>query len=162
MGTIEKDKNRIRYLMTPIFKKIAIASDHAGFALKKDFIETLESLAITVMDLGTFSEESTDYPDFAHKVVGSILKEEAQAGVLICGTGIGMSIAANRHSRIRAAVCNEGTTSARLARAHNNANILCLGERLIGPEAAKDTLFTFVTTPFDAGERHQRRLNKIG
>lgn len=147
--------------MTPIFKKIVIASDHAGFFLKKVLIKTLESLSITVVDLGTFTEESTDYPDYAQHVVASILKEEVQAAVLICGTGIGMSIAANRHSGIRAAVCNEGTTSARLARAHNNANILCLGERLIGPEAAKDTMLTFMTTAFEGNERHRRRLNKI-
>jgi len=147
--------------VTPIFKKVAIACDHAGLPLKKVFIKTLESLNITVLDLGTFTEESSDYPDYAQHVVTSLRNEEAQAGVLICGTGIGMSIAANRHSGIRAAVCNEGTTSARLARAHNNANILCLGERLIGPEAAKDTLLTFITTAFENEERHLRRLNKI-
>ncbi|MBN9413211.1 MAG: ribose 5-phosphate isomerase B [Candidatus Paracaedimonas acanthamoebae] len=147
--------------MIPIFKKIAIASDHAGFPLKKVLIKTLENLNINVFDLGTFTEESADYPDYARQVVSSILTEEVPAGVLICGTGIGMSIAANRHSGIRAAVCNEGTTSARLARAHNNANILCLGERLIGPEAAKDTLLTFITTAFEDEERHRRRLSKI-
>ncbi|AIL13236.1 ribose 5-phosphate isomerase [Candidatus Paracaedimonas acanthamoebae] len=147
--------------MTPVFKKIAIASDHAGFPLKKALIKTLESLNIAVFDLGTFTEESSDYPDYAQQVVTSLLNEEVQAGVLICGTGIGMSIAANRHSGIRAAVCNEGTTSARLARAHNDANILCLGERLIGPEAARDTLLTFIATAFEEDERHRRRLSKI-
>lgn len=147
--------------MTFVFKKIAIASDHAGFPLKKILVSMLESLDITVVDLGTFTEDSTDYPDYARQVVASLLTEEVQGGVLVCGTGIGMSIAANRHSGIRAAVCNEGTTSARLARAHNNANILCLGERLIGPEAAKDTLLTFITTAFEDDERHRRRLSKI-
>lgn len=147
--------------MTPVFKKVAIASDHAGFPLKQALIKMLESLKIGVIDLGVFSEESSDYPDYAQYAVTSLLNEEVQAGVLICGTGIGMSIAANRHSGIRAAVCNEGTTSARLARAHNNANILCLGERLIGPEAAKDTLLTFMTTAFEDDERHRRRLRKL-
>lgn len=147
--------------MELIFQNIVIASDHAGFALKQDFIKTLEALGITVRDLGTFSEESTDYPDYASRVVDVLLQEPSFAGVLICGTGIGMSMAANRHAGIRAAVCNEGTTSARLARAHNNANILCLGERLIGPEAAKDTLLTFMATPFEGNERHRRRLSKI-
>ena len=147
--------------MTFVFKKIVIASDHAGFPLKRMLISMLEDLKVSVVDLGAFSTESTDYPDYARQVVASLLTEEAQGGILVCGTGIGMSIAANRHSGIRAAVCNEGTTSARLARAHNNANILCLGERLIGPEAAKDTLLTFITTAFEDDQRHRRRLSKI-
>lgn len=144
-----------------IFKTIAIGSDHAGLALKQQIIEMLGD-TVTWIDVGPHDTASVDYPDYANLVVAEIQTGRANAGILVCGTGIGMSIAANRHKGIRAAVCNEGTTSARLARAHNDANILCLGERLIGPEAALDTCRMFLETPADTGPRHARRVEKLG
>lgn len=138
-----------------------IASDHAGFRLKETLKSYLNSQGHQVQDLGTDSEESVDYPDYALKVVGHIKAEQDSVGILICGTGIGMSIAANRHPGVRAAVCNEGVRSAVLARQHNNANILCLGARLIDEKIALETLQAFIDTPFEGG-RHQRRVDKLG
>src|SRR5215472_10888171 len=118
---------------------IDIAADHGGFELKATLVDFLRERGIEVEDLGTDGPGSVDYPDFAEAVVEALLAGRAQRGVLICGTGIGMSIAANRHKGIRAALCHDGLT-ARLPRQHNDANILCLGGRLLGVEAAKDCL----------------------
>jgi ribose 5-phosphate isomerase B len=139
---------------------VAIAADHAGFELKAALIGEIEALGLTPLDLGTDSGQSVDYPDFAAAVARALAERKAQRGVLMCGTGIGMSIAANRHPAVRAALCHDGL-SARLAREHNDANVLVMGARLIGPETAKDCLKIFLSTPFDGGERHRRRVAKL-
>lgn len=140
-------------------KPIAIASDHAGYELKSALIEEIRSSGREVLDLGTDSIASVDYPDFADTLAGVILEGRADQGVLVCGTGIGIAIAANRHLGIRAATCHDETT-ARLARAHNDANVLALGARIVGLEVAKDCLRGFLGTGFAAG-RHQRRVDKL-
>jgi ribose 5-phosphate isomerase B len=140
--------------------KIGIANDHAGFDLKKSLIDHLKGSSYEIIDLGSHTQDSVDYPDFANLLCEAILKSDFNQGILICGTGIGMSIAANRHKGIRAAVCNEGPRSAELARKHNNANILCLGARIIDEQLACKTLDMFLRTEFE-GERHLRRLEKI-
>lgn len=142
-------------------KKIFIGNDHAGKDLK-DIISNhiLENYKeIEVINMGTDSYESCDYPDYAIKVSLEVLKNEDSIGILICGTGIGMSITANKIKGIRAALCYN-STAAKLARLHNNANILCLGQRLIGSELAKDIVDTFINTEFQEG-RHLIRINKI-
>lgn len=140
---------------------IAIASDHAGFNLKSKLIEELIAMGYEVLDLGTSdAETSVDYPDFANALAEAIKSGRCEKGVLICGTGIGISIAANRHPGIRAAVCHD-ETSARLCREHNDANVLALGERLIGEVVAKDCLAAFLNTDF-GGDRHVRRVAKLG
>ena len=138
---------------------IAIASDHAGFDLKEALKAELLAMNFKVLDLGTDSVESVDYPDFADAMAGALGDGRAARGVLICGTGIGIGIAANRHRHVRAAVCHD-TVSARLARAHNDANVLALGARLLGIEVAKDCLRTFFATAFEGG-RHARRVAKL-
>ncbi len=138
---------------------VAIAADHGGFELKSILIPELRALGHDVLDLGTMSRDSVDYPDFAEALAGAIRDGRAARGVLVCGSGIGMSIAANRHRAIRAALVHD-STSARLARQHNDANVLVLGGRLLGPELAKDCLKTFFTTPFDGG-RHAQRVAKM-
>jgi ribose 5-phosphate isomerase B len=139
--------------------KIAVGSDHGGFAYKQMIIEFLEKTGHEVYDAGCYSTDSVDYPDFAEAVCGKVWSGECERGILICGTGIGMSIAANRHPEIRAALCHEAFT-ARMSREHNNANVLCLGERVLGPEIALDVVGTWVETEF-AGGRHQHRLDKL-
>jgi ribose 5-phosphate isomerase B len=139
--------------------KVAIGSDHAGFRLKKELRDFISSLGIEVKDFGCYSEDSCDYPDIARLVSLSVVQGEYNEGILICGTGIGMSIAANKIKGIRAAVGNE-LLSVRLAREHNNANILTLGSRIIGSEVAKEAVKIFIETPF-LGGRHQRRVDKI-
>lgn len=140
---------------------IAIASDHAGYALKEQLKPFLESLGYNALDLGTHSEESVDYPDFGRAVAQSITSKQAEFGIVICGSGIGISIAANRHPGVRAALCSEGL-SAELSRLHNNANVLALGARLIGIEAAKECVRRFLATPYEEGGRHQKRVDKLG
>ncbi len=140
---------------------IAIASDHAGFALKQVLKERLQKDGFAALDLGTHDAQSTDYPDYANRLADAMKDGKAARGVLVCGTGIGISIAANRHRHVRAALCHD-VSSARLARQHNDANVLALGARLIGEEAALDTLQAFLTTGFDGGERHSRRVAKLG
>lgn len=140
---------------------IAIASDHAGFQLKSQLIEELNNLGYSVVDLGTEDKASTDYPDYGFAMAQAIKDGKADRGVLICGTGIGISIAANRYPWIRAGVCSS-PTDARLTRQHNDANVLAMGERLIGDEVAKECLRVFLETEFDGGERHARRVNKLG
>jgi ribose 5-phosphate isomerase B len=138
---------------------LALASDHAGFEFKQKAGKLLEELGVPYKDFGTNSPEATDYPDWAHRAAEAVSKGECDRGILICGTGIGMSIAANKHKGVRAAAC-ESATAARLSRLHNNANILTLGERLVGWECVVDIIKTFLTTPFEGG-RHERRVNKI-
>ena len=139
---------------------IAIAADHAGFDLKSALVEELRKGGANVVDLGTHSTDSVDYPDFADALAKAIGAGQAARGVLVCGTGIGISIAANRHKGIRAALCRD-STDARLAREHNDANVLVLGGRTTGVEAARDCLRSFLSTPFGGG-RHQRRVEKMG
>lgn len=138
---------------------IAIASDHAGFELKQMLRAELEAQGFAVLDLGADGLESVDYPDFANVLSAAMRDGKADRGVLVCGTGIGISIAANRHRNIRAALCHD-SVSARLARQHNDANVLALGARLIGTEVAKDCLKVFLETPFDGG-RHLSRVEKL-
>lgn len=138
---------------------VALASDHAGFAYKEQIKKLLEELAVSFKDYGTFSGEPTDYPDWAHRAADAMAAGECDRGIFICGTGIGMSIIANKHKGIRAAAC-ESTTAARLSRQHNDANVLALGERVTGWEAAADIIRTFLSTPFEGG-RHERRVKKI-
>lgn len=138
---------------------IAIASDHAGFDLKHLLKEELAVAGHPVLDLGADSKDSVDYPDFANKLAEMINTGVAERGVLICGTGIGISIAANRHRAIRAALCHDAL-SARMARQHNDANVLVLGARLIGVEVARDCLHVFLSTAFDGG-RHALRVAKL-
>lgn len=139
--------------------KIAVGSDHGGFELKELIISALRDMGQEVESVGCHSPESVDYPDLAEKVCALVQNGSCERGILVCGTGIGMSIAANRHQAIRAALCHEAFT-ARMSREHNNANVLCLGGRVIGPEIALDILKTWVETEF-AGGRHQRRVEML-
>ncbi len=138
---------------------VAVAADHGGYELKSVLLPELRALGFDVLDLGTNSLEAVDYPDFAEKVAAAVEAGKARFGLLICGTGIGMSIAANRHRKVRAALCHDVTT-ARLARQHNDAHVLTMGGRLLGSEAAKDCLKTFLSTSFEGG-RHARRVAKL-
>jgi ribose 5-phosphate isomerase B len=143
------------------FKLIAIGSDHAGFDLKTKLAAELKSTGYQVIDLGTKDgTTSVDYPDFGKAVAEAVASGKADAGVAVCGTGIGISIAANRVPGVRAALCHD-VTSARLCREHNDANVLALGQRLVGEVVAKDCLHTFQNTEF-AGDRHVRRVQKLG
>lgn len=139
---------------------VALAADHGGYALKEELKSELANLGVNCIDLGTDSGDSVDYPDFGRAVADALIEGRAERGVIICGTGIGIAIAANRIGGIRAAVCHDATT-ARLAREHNDANVLALGARIIGREVAIDCLRTFLSTPFDGGERHTRRVAKL-
>lgn len=139
--------------------KIAIASDHAGFDLKEILIEYLKEKGIEVLDKGPFSTDSVDYPDYAKLLTKDVLSKEADFGIGICGTGIGMNIACNKQKGIRAALCSD-SLSARLTRQHNNANVLNLGARIIGVELAKDIVDNFLSGEFEAG-RHQKRIDKL-
>ena len=140
-------------------ERIPIASDHAGFALKESLKARLTALGFEVQDLGTSSEASTDYPDYAHPLAEEVLTGEVMRGVLICGTGLGMSYAANRHAHVRAAVAWNSEVAA-LARQHNNANVLVLPARFVTPVEAEAILQAWLDTPFDGG-RHERRIEKI-
>lgn len=140
-------------------KIIAVGSDHAGSALKQLLIEEIGVLGHQAMNLGTDGPESVDYPDFGYAVANAVASGAADLGVVVCGSGIGISIAANRHPKVRAALCTSGLM-ARLARQHNDANVLALGERLIGVEVARDCLHAFLDTGFEGG-RHQRRVDKL-
>jgi ribose 5-phosphate isomerase B len=139
--------------------KLAIGSDHAGFALKERLRATLLAWGHEVADQGTDSEASTDYPLFAAKVARAVGEGRAERGLLVCGTGIGMAIAANRLPQVRAANCND-IYSVRLAREHNDANVLTLGARVVAAEHAEALLREFLATPF-AGGRHQRRVDQL-
>ena len=139
--------------------KIALGSDHGGLNLKKQIILHLESKNIEIKDFGTYTEDSCDYPDYALKVAEVVVAEKFELGILICGTGIGIGIAANKVPGIRAALCHD-TFSAHATREHNNANILTLGERVIGVGLALDIMDAFISAKFQ-GERHQKRIDKI-
>ena len=138
---------------------VALASDHAGVALKTDLVEWLGNNGFEPLDLGPNSTDSVDYPDYADKIADSLQAGEAAFGVLVCGTGIGISIAANRHRHVRAALCST-STDARLTRLHNDANVLALGARTMGTEVALDCLKAFLETEYEGG-RHQRRIDKM-
>lgn len=146
--------------MSDNIKKIAIASDHAGFALKAKLIQHIEGLGHKVVDLGPETDARVDYPDYGYKLAEAIVGGAADFGVAICGSGIGISIALNRYSGVRAALCHDAT-SARLSRQHNDANVLALGERLIGPAVAPECVDVFLTTEFEGG-RHAGRVEKLG
>ncbi|MCS7243946.1 MAG: ribose 5-phosphate isomerase B [Candidatus Calescibacterium sp.] len=143
-----------------MFSKVFVGSDHAGFNLKKIIIEyIINNFDVEVVDKGTYSESSCDYPDYAMEVCREVQKYPNSVGILICGTGIGMSIVANKFENIRAALCSN-STAAKFARLHNDSNVLCLGGRIIGQETAKDIVKTFLETSFEGG-RHQKRVEKI-
>jgi len=142
-------------------RTVALASDHAGYELKAQIAGQLEGAGYTVLDLGTDGPASVDYPDFAAALAAAVTDGRAQRGVLVCGSGIGISIAANRHPGIRAALVHDVTT-ARLSREHNDANVIALGARIVGPEIAKDCVEVFLKTDFEGGERHSRRIAKMG
>lgn len=140
-------------------RTIALAADHAGFPLKQALASELRALGYDVLDLGTHSLESVDYPDFGRALGQAVAEGRAPRGVAVCGSGIGIAIAANRNPAVRAALCHD-ETSARLARQHNDANVLALGARLIGEEVAKACLKVFLETDFEGG-RHQARVAKL-
>ena len=139
--------------------KIAIASDHGGFELKQNLIEYYKKQGLMLEDLGTYSTQSCDYPDIADKMAQVILSHNADLGILICGTGIGISIAANRHKGIRAALLYDDF-SAEMAHKHNNANIICFGGRTMKPEDVIRRIDIFLHTDYEGG-RHQQRLDKL-
>lgn len=139
--------------------KVAIASDHGGYTLKESLKAHLAEKQIQVIDCGTDSTESCDYPDFAKKACALVLDGAADYGILVCGTGIGMSMAANKIRGIRAALCGD-VFSAHFTRAHNDANVITLGARVVGPGLAECILDEFLKTPFEGG-RHERRVRKI-
>jgi len=139
---------------------IAIASDHGGFELKNELKRDLMDKGYTVLDLGSDSLDSVDYPDFGYALAGAMKEGKAKRGVLICGSGIGISIAANRDPGIRAALVHDALT-AKLSRQHNDANVVCFGGRTIGPEVARDCLNIFLETEFEEGGRHTRRVDKL-
>ncbi len=136
-----------------------MAADHAGYELKQSLAEELKALGYAFLDLGTNGPDSVDYPDFGKAVAEALSGGRAELGVLVCGTGIGISIAANRNPAVRAALCHD-TTTARLARQHNDANVLAVGARITGLETARDILRVFLDTPFEGG-RHARRVEKL-
>lgn len=140
-------------------ERIAIACDHAGVELKQKLTSVLTELGNEVINLGTDNNESVDYPDYAEKVCDAIISKRASKGVLICGSGIGMSMVANRFPQIRAALCHNIET-AKLSRQHNNANVLVVGQRTTDPNIVLEMVRAFFTTPFEGG-RHQRRIDKF-
>ncbi len=142
-----------------MIKRIAIGSDHAGFKLKNEIFEYLKSLNYVVIDCGTYSEESCDYPDYSKVVAESIVEKKADAGILFCGTGIGVCIAANKIKGIRAATVWNSET-AKLARQHNDANIICIGARFIASYYAKEIINSYLNSEFQEGN-HKRRVEKI-
>ena len=138
---------------------IAFACDHGGFLLKNEILEHLKSRGVPFKDYGCFSEDSVDYPDFAAEVAEAVSSGEAERGILVCGTGIGMSMAANKFKGIRAAVCGD-VFSAKYTKMHNDANILCLGARVTGPGLALEILDAYLNAEFEGG-KHLRRIEKI-
>jgi ribose 5-phosphate isomerase B len=139
--------------------QIGLACDHGGFELKEELKAFLRSINVEPIDMGTFTEDSVDYPDFGVLVAEKVSKGELERGILICGTGIGMSIIANKFPRVRAALAND-LYSSRCSREHNDSNILVIGGRIVGRELAKEIVKVWLETPF-AGGRHKRRLEKI-
>ncbi|MEC6748974.1 ribose 5-phosphate isomerase B [Marinilactibacillus sp. XAAS-LB27] len=139
--------------------KIAIGSDHVGFELKPAILEYLTELGYTIEDFGAYSGDRVDYPDYSKKVAEAVLSEEFDRGILICGTGVGISIAANKFKGIRAVVCSE-PYSAKLSKEHNNTNILAFGSRVVGPELAKMIVKEWLDSKYEGG-RHSKRVEKI-
>ena len=139
--------------------KVAIASDHGGFHLKAILKETFKDVPVEWLDLGTHSTDSVDYPDYGQKLAQAVASGEAQYGVALCGSGVGISIALNRNPKIRCALCTD-ETQARLSRQHNDANVIAFGARLIGEETARAALKQFLTVPFEGG-RHTQRVEKL-
>ncbi|SFV75386.1 Ribose 5-phosphate isomerase B [hydrothermal vent metagenome] len=139
--------------------KFYIGTDHAGVDLKDYTVELLRAKGHEVIDLGPYNKDRVDYPDYAHKVATSVLEDKGSQGVLICGSGIGMSMAANRHPGIRAALCHDAYT-AMVARGHNDANILCFGERIVGRGVAESIIDAWLASDFEGG-RHCARVEKI-
>jgi ribose 5-phosphate isomerase B len=139
--------------------KVAIGCDHAGFGLKEEVVSLLRDLKADIVDCGTNGTSSVDYPDFGKKVSELVSSGEIEKGILICGTGLGMSMVANKFPNVRASLCNDLFT-ARMSRLHNDANILVMGGRIIGKDLAAEIVKTWLSTPFE-GDRHMRRLNKI-
>lgn len=140
-------------------KPLGVASDHAGLALKRSLVAELEKRGIAVREFGTTTSDSCDYPDFAHAVGRAIESGDIERAILVCGTGVGMSIAANRHAAVRAVVCSE-PLSARMSRQHNDANVLCIGARVVGEGTAIDIVDAFLGATFEGG-RHATRVAKI-
>ncbi len=140
-------------------RTIAVGADHAGFEYKQKIVELLRSMGVEVIDLGASSADSVDYPDYAHTVALAVSSGKAQLGVLVCGSGIGMSIVANKHAGVRASNV-ESAEAAKLAREHNDANVLAIGARLTSWDRAKVILMAFLTAEFQGG-RHQKRVDKI-
>lgn len=153
------EKKIAKKIAKKITKKIIFGSDHAGLNLKNTLIQFLKTKGIETTDAGTYTKDSCDYPQIAKDVAQKVAAGEYEKGILVCGTGVGMSIAANKIKGIRAAVVSD-TCSAKMSRLHNDANILCLGERIVGEELAKDIAEIWVNTEF-LGERHARRVNMI-
>lgn len=139
--------------------KFFIATDHAGVAIKPDVIAMLTAMGHEIVDLGPFSQDRVDYPDFAHALCTEVLQNPQTQGILICGSGIGMSLAANKHVGIRAALCHDAYT-AQMARAHNDANVLCFGQRIVGLGVIESMLHAWCATSFEGG-RHAQRVEKI-
>lgn len=140
-------------------EKIPVGGDHAGYQIKAVVVEYLKELGFEVEDFGVESETRVDYPDFAGKVAGAVSRGEAQRGILVCGTGIGMAIAANKYPGVRAAVANDEELAA-ISRQHNNANVLALGGRIVNPEQARKIVKIWLETAFEGG-RHAERIGKI-
>jgi len=143
----------------PAIRTIALACDHAGLEMKRALLPVLAQMDLSVLDLGTHDGESVDYPDYADLLAAALKDGRATRGILVCGTGIGISIAANRHHHIRAALCHN-STDARLSRLHNDANVIALGARTLGLEVAMESIRAFLTTGFEGG-RHARRVAKM-
>ena len=141
-------------------KRIGIGADHGGFRLKATLKEELEKKGYSVTDLGTSSADSVDYPDYAHRAANGILAGEYPRAILVCGTGVGMAIAANRHHGVRAVNCSEPYT-AKMSRSHKASNVLTLGERVVGPSLAWDIVEAWLETPASDDPRHARRVAKI-
>jgi len=140
-------------------KKIFISSDHAGFKLKEEIKSHLSKIKLSFQDLGPFNDDRVDYPDYAHKVARKVKANKSNVGILVCGSGMGMNIAANRHKNIRAAQCFN-LKSTKLSRLHNDANIITLGSRLLTKKLAINCVNTFLNTKFEGG-RHSKRIKKI-
>lgn len=139
---------------------IAFGCDHAGFMLKKTVLDYLEKKGYEYKDFGCFDENAVDYPVYGKKAANAVASGECEKGILICGTGIGISIAANKVKGVRAAHCSDAV-SARLTRLHNDANVLAFGARIVGPEVAVEMVEAFLSTPFSGEERHQKRIDQI-
>ncbi len=139
--------------------KIAIACDHAGLEMKREIVELLKNPGIEIFDFGTYSEESVDYPDHGAEVASRVSNQEVDRGILICGTGLGMSIVANKYNGVRATLCHDAYT-AEMSRLHNDSNVLVIGGRTTAKEIVKDMVRTWLSTSFEGG-RHNKRLGKI-